>query len=70
MTQNPSDTTGRDEREGRYTETDGEGAEVRQVHGQYTETEGDAPDPSVEGAYTDEELPADAPEGEYTDKDE
>ncbi|KQQ93117.1 hypothetical protein ASF62_15370 [Leifsonia sp. Leaf325] len=70
MTQNPSDTTGRDEREGHYTETDGEEAEVRQVHGQYTETEGDAPDPSVEGAYTDEELPADAPEGEYTDKDE
>lgn len=70
MSQTPRDESGRDEREGRYTETDGEGAEVRQVHGQYTETEGDAPDASVEGAYTDEELPADAAEGDFTRKDE
>ncbi|MET0974186.1 MAG: hypothetical protein ABWX82_00790 [Leifsonia sp.] len=66
----PDDGIDRSETEGHYTETDGEGASVRQVHGQYTETEGDAPDPTIEGSYTDEEEPAQEEEGDFTRSDE
>ncbi|KQO95678.1 hypothetical protein [Leifsonia sp. Leaf264] len=70
MSQTPSDETGRDETEGQYTEKDGEGASEREVHGQYTETDGVGPDPSVEGAYTDEDSPAAESEGDFTRTDE
>jgi len=74
----PVDGGDRDEREneeGFYTETGAEGPEVRTVHGQYTETEKGAPDPLIEGEYTETELneevvDASAEQGEYTERDE
>lgn len=66
----PEDGIDRADTEGHYTEKDGEGASERMVHGQYTETEGDAPDPTIEGSYTDEAEPAEEPDGEFTRSDE
>jgi hypothetical protein len=66
----PADEIDRSETEGHYTESNDEGASVRQVHGQYTETEGDAPDPRVEGSYTDENEAAVESEGDFTREDE
>ena len=43
---------GRDDLEGRYTETDPEVPETRTVHGQYTHASGvGGPDPRIEGEY-------------------
>lgn len=60
----------RENLEGSYTESDGEGPHERTVHGQYTETEDNpVPEPDIEGSYTDVDEPAEAPDGEYTEGD-
>ena len=74
----PVDGGDRDDREreeGFYTESDSEPPEVRTVHGQYTETEAGAPDPLIEGEYTETDLneevvDASAEQGDYTERDE
>lgn len=42
---------GRDDLEGRYTQSDPEVPEPRGVHGQYTERESEGPQPDVLGTY-------------------
>ncbi|GAA1442028.1 hypothetical protein [Leifsonia poae] len=64
----------RENLEGTYTETDGEGPVERTVHGQYTETEEFAgPETETEGSYVDsdgvEETLASDEQGEYTETD-
>ncbi|MCD2441296.1 hypothetical protein LQ757_03290 [Agromyces sp. SYSU K20354] len=42
-----------DDLEGEYTETDGEAAHERTVHGQYTRSDDEVPEGEREGSYTD-----------------
>ncbi len=63
----------RENLEGTYTESDGEGPIERTVHGQYTETDGVGPETETEGSYVDadgvEETSTTEEQGEYTETD-
>jgi hypothetical protein len=62
----------RENLEGTYTESNGEGPEVRTVHGQYTETaEFAGPEAETEGSYVDsdevQEVSTEEEQGDYTE---